>query len=52
MEIRKDQRPEVDLVLPRDLDGFFHGSKDYVTTVSFLRQVRLNEETAVSGFGG
>jgi hypothetical protein len=52
MQVGQDQRPEVDLVLPRDLDGFFHGSKDYVTTVSFLRQVRLNEETAVSGFGG
>jgi hypothetical protein len=52
MEIRKDQRPEVDLVLPRDLDGFFHGSKDYVTTVSFLRQVRLNEETRREGVSG
>ena len=25
MEIRKDQRPEMDLMLPRDLSGFFHG---------------------------
>jgi hypothetical protein len=52
MEIRKDQRPEVDLVLPRDLGGLFHGSEDYVTMVSVPRQVRLNKETAVSGIGG
>jgi hypothetical protein len=42
----------VDLVLPRDLDGFFHGSEDYVTMVSVLRQVRLKKETAVTGIGG
>jgi hypothetical protein len=25
MQVGQDQRPEVDLMLPRDLDGFFHG---------------------------
>jgi hypothetical protein len=52
MEIREDQRPEVDLMLPRDLDGFFHGTKDYVTMVSVPRQVRLNKETERQGVGG
>jgi hypothetical protein len=39
-------------MLPRDLDGFFHGSEDYVTMVSVLRQVRLNKVTERQGIGG
>jgi hypothetical protein len=52
MQVGQDQCPEVDLVLPRDLGGFFHGNKDYVTTVSFLRRRSLNQETRIGGIRG
>ena len=52
MQVGQDQRPEVNLVLPRDLGGLFHGSEDYVTMVSVPRQVRLNKETERQDVGG